>query len=58
MTVLKVHHPNQLQSFDQNHMTGWRKKTFPAGCQPVDTLPRPCIPARTMLSGFDTAIRA
>lgn len=44
----KGHHPNQAQSFDQIHMTGWRKNTLPAGCHPVATLPRPCIPARSM----------
>src|SRR5580658_6835573 len=52
------HQPNHHHSFDQIHMSGRRNSTYPAGCQPAQTFPRPCMPERILPSGLGTLTRA
>src|SRR5258708_15552321 len=56
--LLFPHHPNQSQSLLQIHIPGRRNITTPAGRQPVETLPRPCMPERNMPLGLATLTRA
>src|SRR5215469_7101185 len=50
--------PNQFHSFVQLHIPTRRNITTPAGRQPVEIFPRPCIPPRNRLSKLATLTRA
>src|SRR6266567_1796268 len=52
------HQPNQDHNLPQIHMAVPRKNTYPAGRQPTEILPSPCIPGRILPPSFETFTRA
>jgi hypothetical protein len=58
LDTFSSYQPNQYHNFDHDHIAIPRKKTYPAGRQPIVTLLVPCIPGRIVPFVFGISTRA